>query len=150
VPEHHGAAPVTLVQRIRVWSDPLGSQPGVEVGIPDVVAAGARLQAEATTGDFELLPMRTQTVDALVRDGVIPRVDFLKVDVEGADLGVLEGAAETIASQRPRLAIACYHKPGDLVVIPDFMAALGVDYRWYLQCSTMTDLDTVAFAVAAD
>jgi hypothetical protein len=27
---------------------------------------------------------------------------------------------------------------------------LGVDYRWYLQCSTMTDVDTVAFAVPVD
>ncbi|MGH2895828.1 MAG: FkbM family methyltransferase, partial [Solirubrobacteraceae bacterium] len=139
-----------LAQRIRVWSDPLGPQLGAEVWMPDVIAAGATLQAEATAGDFELLPMRTQTIDALVRDAAIPRVDFLKVDVEGADLGVLEGAAETIASQRPRLAIACYHKPDDLVAIPDFVAGLGVDYRWYLQCSTMTDVDTVAFAVSAD
>jgi hypothetical protein len=86
-------------------------------------------------------------VDELVGDGVVPRVDFIKVDVEGADLGVLEGAAETIRRQRPRLAIACYHRPDDLVAIPDFVAGLGVDYRWYLQCSTMTDVDTVAFAV---
>ncbi len=27
------------------------------------------------------------------------------------------------------------------------LAGLGVDFRWYLQCSTMTDVDTVAFAV---
>ena len=137
-----------LAERIHVWTDPLGPEPGVEVWMPDVIAAGATLQTQAgTTGEFESIPMRTQTIDELVRDGAIPRVDFLKVDVEGADLGVLQGAAETIRTQRPRLAIACYHKPDDLVVIPDFVAGLGVDYRWYLQCSTMTDVDTVAFAV---
>ncbi len=140
-----------LAQGIHVWSEPLGPEPGVEVWIPDVVAAGATLQTQpGMTGEFESIPMRTQTVDDLVRAGTIAHVDFLKVDVEGADLGVLEGAAETIRSQRPRLAIACYHKPDDLVVIPDFLAGLGVDYRWYLQCSTMTDVDTVAFAVPAD
>jgi FkbM family methyltransferase len=139
-----------LAQRIHVWPDPLGPQSGIEVWMPDVVAAGATLQADATPGKFEVIPMRTQTIDELVRSGTIPRVDFVKVDVEGADLGVLEGAAETIRSQRPRLAIACYHKPDDLVVIPDFVAGLGVEYRWYLQCSTMTDVDTVAFAVPAD
>ena len=58
-------------------------------------------------------------MDELGGDGVVPRVDFIKVDVEGADLGVLESAAETIRSQRPRLAIACYHRPDDLVAIPD-------------------------------
>jgi FkbM family methyltransferase len=137
-----------LAERIHVWPDPLGPEPGVEVWMPDVIAAGATLQARAeAVGEFESISMRTQTIDDLVRDGAIPRVDFLKVDVEGADLGVLQGAAETIRGQRPRLAIACYHKPDDLVVIPDFLAGLGVDYRWYLQCSTMTDVDTVAFAV---
>lgn len=139
-----------LARRIHVWSDPLGPHSGVEVWMPDVIAAGATLQAEATAGPFEMIPMRTRTIDDLVREGSIPRVDFVKVDVEGADLGVLEGAAQTIRAQRPRLAIACYHKPDDLVVIPDYVAGLGVDYRWYLQCSTMTDVDTVAFAVPVD
>lgn len=137
-----------LAERIHVWSEPLGPEPGVEVYIPDVIAAGATVQAQAgAVGEFETIAMPTQTIDALVAAGAIPRVDFLKVDVEGADVGVLQGAAETIRAQRPRMAIACYHKPDDLVVIPDFVAGLGVDYRWYLQCSTMTDVDTVAFAV---
>jgi FkbM family methyltransferase len=140
-----------LAQRIKVWSDPLGPQPGTEVWMPDVIAAGASLQATGgSVGDFEVIAMRTQTIDALVRDGAIPRVDFLKVDVEGADVGVLQGAAETIRTQRPCLAVACYHKPDDLVVIPDLIAGLGLEYRWYLQCSTMTDVDTVAFAVPVD
>ena len=30
---------------------------------------------------------------------------------------------------------------------PDSLAGLGVDYRWYLRCSTLTDVDTVAIAV---
>lgn len=137
-----------LAERIHARSEPLGPESGLEVFMPDVIAAGATMQAEAgPVGEFETIPMRTQTIDTLVRDGAIPRVDFLKVDVEGADLGVLEGAAETIRTQGPRLAIACYHRPDDLVVIPDFVAGLGVEYRWYLQCSTMTDVDTVAFAV---
>jgi FkbM family methyltransferase len=137
-----------LAERIQVWPVPLGPEPDVEVFMPDVIAAGATLQVQpGTVGDFETISMRTQTIDALVSDAAIARVDFLKVDVEGADLGVLEGAAETIRGQRPRLAIACYHKPDDLVMIPDFVSGLGVDYRWYLQCSTMTDVDTVAFAV---
>ena len=94
-----------------------------------------------------MIECRTHSIDTLVAQRRIPRVDFIKVDVEGADLGVLEGAAETIRTSRPRLAIACYHKPDDLIKIPDFIASLGVPYKWYLQCSTMTDIDTVAFAV---
>jgi FkbM family methyltransferase len=140
-----------LAPRITVWEDPLAAGPGEPVWIPDVIAAGATIQGRPTSDrGHQMLELRTQSVDALMAEGRLPRVDFLKVDVEGADLGVLRGAADTIRSQRPRLAIACYHKPDDLVAIPDFVASLGVNYRWYLQCSTMTDVDTVAFAVPAD
>ena len=52
-------------------------------------------------------------------------MDFLKVDVEGADVGVLEGAAQTLVAQRPRLALACYHKPDDLVRFPDWSTRSG-------------------------
>ena len=46
-----------------------------------------------------------------------------------------------------RKAVRCIP---DTVRIPDFVASLGVEYRWYLQCSTMTDVDTVAFGVPVD
>ncbi|MGH2896627.1 MAG: FkbM family methyltransferase, partial [Solirubrobacteraceae bacterium] len=133
--DHNLTLNPVLAPRIHVWSDPLGPEDGTEVFMPDVIAAGATLQPTDIAGEFGTIAMRTQTIDSMVRGGAIPRIDFLKVDVEGADVGVLEGAAETIRTQRPRLAIACYHKPDDLVAIPDFVAGLGVDYRWYLQCS---------------
>jgi hypothetical protein len=76
-------------------------------------------------------------------------VDFIKVDVEGAELDVLRGAAHTLRTQRPRLALAVYHRPEDPAVLPAFVASLDVSYRWYLQCSTMTDVDTVLFGVPA-
>jgi FkbM family methyltransferase len=137
-----------LAPRITVWGDPLGPSAGDMVLMPNVIGAGAASQTDlAGDEQVEMLELSLQSVDALVAERRIARVDFLKIDVEGADLGVLEGAAETIRSQRPRLAIACYHKPDDLVTIPDFIASLGMSYTWYLQCSTMTDVDTVAFAV---
>ena len=137
-----------LASRITVWDDPLGATTGEAVWIPDVIAAGATTQSGAGDANgFPTLELSTQTIDAFVAQAQLPRVDFLKVDVEGADLGVLHGAADTIRRDRPRLALACYHKPDDLVTIPDFISSLDVDYRWYLQCSTMTDVDTVAFGV---
>ncbi len=135
-----------LAPRVHVHPTPLGAHAGETVWIDNVIAAGATVREQA--GDRAAsVQLSTDTVDALVQRGEIERVDFLKVDVEGADLGVLQGAAETIAQQRPRLAIAAYHRPDDLVSIPEFIASLQVEYRWYLQCSTMTDVDTVAFGV---
>jgi FkbM family methyltransferase len=140
-----------LAQRIHVWPHPLGSDANARVWIDDVLAAGAHVHDNAQGyGHGEKLELRGETIDALVGCGAIERVDFLKVDVEGADVGVLAGAAETIRTQRPRLAVACYHRPDDLIRIPDLVASLGVPYRWYLQCSTMTRVDTVVFGVPDD
>ncbi|HET6449032.1 MAG TPA: FkbM family methyltransferase [Conexibacter sp.] len=140
-----------LVPRVTVWEDPLAPVAGETVWVRDTVSAGAQMQGELPPGDDphgrETVALRTETIDALVERGALPRVDFLKVDVEGADVGVLEGAAQTLVEQRPRLALACYHKPDDLVRIPDLIAELGLAYRWYLQCSTMTPVDTVLFGV---
>jgi FkbM family methyltransferase len=141
----------SLAERTTVWGDPVAPRAGETLWIPDVVAAGATVQDELRADEQrQMVKLQTTSVDALCASGQIDRVDFLKVDVEGADLGVLQGAANTIHTHRPRLALACYHKPDDLVQIPDFIASLGVEYRWYLQCSTMTDVDTVAFGVPVD
>jgi len=138
-----------LAPRVQVWGDPLAPVAGETLWVRDAVSAGAQMQGElpADQSGAEAVELRTETIDALVERGALERVDFLKVDVEGADVGVLEGAARTLVEQRPRLALACYHKPDDLVRIPDLVAELGLAYRWYLQCSTMTPIDTVLFGV---
>lgn len=139
-----------IAARIRTWDVPLAATPGDTVFIPDGLAAGATVRAEACEVEGPVCELRTDTIDAIVRRGDLPRVDFLKVDVEGADLGVLEGAAETIGSYRPRLALAAYHRPEDLATLPGFVESLGVAYRWYMQCSTMTDVDAVLFGVPVE
>jgi FkbM family methyltransferase len=140
-----------LAPRITVHEHALAAIPGETVHLPDVIGAGATMQEEESHDHARpTVAVPTHSIDALLAGGEIPRVDFLKIDVEGADLGVLQGATETIRTHRPRLAVACYHKPDDLVTIPDLVASTGVPYRWYLQCSTMTDVDTVAFGVPVD
>lgn len=58
------------------------------------------------------------TIDKLVRDLALERVDFIKMDIEGAERRALAGARQTLRSQRPRLAIAAYHLPDDPEKIP--------------------------------
>ena len=140
-----------LAPRVTV-GDPLGPVADESVWVRDSVSAGAQMQPElpddaSDPHGREAVELRTETIDALVASGALPRLDFLKIDVEGADVGVLEGAAQTLQEHRPRLALACYHKPDDLVRFPDLVDSLGLAYRWYLQCSTMTPVDTVLFGV---
>ncbi len=139
-----------LNERITVHDVPLGATAGETLWIEDALAPGAGLKtAEEMQGRPNMVETRIETIDALVERGELSQVDFIKLDVEHAELSVIKGAANTIRSQRPRLAISIYHRPDDLATIPAAIEQLGVSYRWYLQCSTMNDIDTVAFGVPA-
>jgi FkbM family methyltransferase len=53
-------------------------------------------------------------LDDLVIGGVIPPPDFVKIDVEGAEVEVIEGAQETMTRYRPTLIIEL-HGTGNLL-----------------------------------
>ncbi len=52
------------------------------------------------------------TIDRLVIDLGLPKVDFVKIDAEGSELGILEGA-RNILKGNVRLAVAAYHDIGE-------------------------------------
>ena len=89
-------------------------------------------------------PMRS--LDSLVADGTIRRVDFIKMDIEGAELDALHGAAESIRRFRPRLAISIYHRPEDYYTIREFICNAVPSYRFYLDNYTISDGETVLYA----
>lgn len=72
------------------------------------------------------------TIDKLVAELNLPRVDFIKMDIEGAEVPALHGAHDTITRFKPRLAIATEHKPDDEYTIPAAARALRSDYQ--MQC----------------
>lgn len=69
------------------------------------------------------------TIDHLVSELKLPRVDFIKMDVEGAESRALVGARETLTRDKPRMAIAAEHSPEDEVTIPKTVRSLRGDYR---------------------
>lgn len=75
------------------------------------------------------------------------RVSFIKLDVEGAELRALKGAEKTIRRCRPRLAICIYHKPEDVIEIPEYILSLHEDYRLYIRHYQLSDCETVLYAV---
>jgi len=69
------------------------------------------------------------TIDKIVGELALPRVDFIKMDIEGAEVNALQGARETLLRFRPRLAIATEHKFDDEVAIPNAVRAIRSDYQ---------------------
>jgi FkbM family methyltransferase len=90
----------------------------------------------------------SDSIDALVERGVVNRVDFIKLDIEGSELSALHGAEATLRRFRPRLAIAAYHRRDDLLTIPEYIHGLNLGYRFRLRHPTMHGEETVLFAIA--
>jgi FkbM family methyltransferase len=69
------------------------------------------------------------TIDRIAAELGLPRVDFIKMDVEGAEVKALAGAAGVLARFKPRLAIATEHKPDDQFTIPAAVRQARADYQ---------------------
>lgn len=74
-------------------------------------------------------------------------VDFIKLDVEGAELQALQGARKLILRSRPVLALSLYHQPQDLWELPLALADLCEDYRFHVRQHYFNSFDSVLYAV---
>ena len=88
----------------------------------------------------------TLTIDDLVARRGLPRVDFIKMDVEGAETMALVGAENTIRAHHPKLAISLYHRPEDLLQIPQLIKAIDPRYQLHLGHYTIHAEETVLYA----
>jgi len=88
----------------------------------------------------------TVSIDALVKEKNITKLDFIKMDIEGTEPKALEGAIESIRKFRPKLAIANYHSMEDFVNIPKWILDLNLDYEIFIGHYTIHHEETVLFA----
>ena len=87
----------------------------------------------------------TDTIDNITGG---EKISFIKMDIEGAELEALQGAAETIKKFKPTLAICAYHKAEDLITLPQFIKSLNPDYKLYLRKHTLAiDTELVLYAI---
>jgi len=69
------------------------------------------------------------TIDKLAAELKLARVDFIKMDIEGAEVRALEGGRETIARFHPRMALSVYHAPDHPENVPKAARAAWSGYR---------------------
>ena len=86
---------------------------------------------------------------AAALDQIVPQasVDFIKLDVEGAEALVLQGARRIIERSRPVLAISLYHNPADIWELPELLFGLCQDYKFYIRQHCFNSFESVLYAV---
>ncbi len=85
-------------------------------------------------GKGKTVAVNQETADRLVNaSGIAP--SFIKMDLEGAEINAINGAAKTIEEYGPRLIIAAYHRIDDLWTIPKLLLSINPAYKIYLRKS---------------
>ena len=90
------------------------------------------------------------TIDKFVEENDIEKIDYIKMDVEGAERTILEGGVKTIKKFKPHLAIAIYHGGKlfmeDFYDIPLFIKnIMGEDYQYYIRTFSPWCGETILF-----
>ncbi len=69
------------------------------------------------------------TIDIAVAELKLDHVDFMKLDIEGAEVRALHGARQTLTRFHPRMSIAAEHYATDAVEIPKAVKSLVANYE---------------------
>ncbi len=136
-----------LAERVEIVPHPLWSKSGEKLYVEGIGPA-AHITPTQKTKDAK--PVETLTIDDLARAKGLPHVDFIKMDIEGAELEALKGAEDSIRRFRPRLAISVYHRLPDFWEIAQWIDGLGLGYRFHLRHFTIHAEETVLFAEVSD
>lgn len=96
------------------------------------VSAGGTMSGSSVVIHDETRPGKIKvpltTIDLLVEELHLPRVDFIKMDIEGSEKWALRGGTQTIRKFRPRMALSTEHLPDDAYAIPRTVTTIRPDY----------------------
>jgi FkbM family methyltransferase len=87
------------------------------------------------------------SIDFLVEQHRLDRVDVIKLDVEGAEAQALHGARQTLERMRPALHVSIYHRPNDLFELPLMLDDWLDGYRFWIGHHNFYHTETDLYAV---
>ncbi|MDR1916172.1 MAG: FkbM family methyltransferase [Synergistaceae bacterium] len=94
---------------------------------PDTNIGSGKVGAGGNKED-KTVSVQAVSLDVFVKKHNLPRVDFIKADIEGAERYMLMGAQETLRVFKPRLALCTYHLPDDRQVMRDLILKANPSY----------------------
>lgn len=87
------------------------------------------------------------TVDAFFNGKPL---DYIKVDVEGAEPEVLAGAWKTIERTRPVIGLSIYHAPEDVFTLPLHLIQRLKGYAFHVRAHDHDGIDFIVYAVPVE
>ena len=110
----------------------LGSSSGqatliVEAGVSGEGRVQTAADGSAPSGDA-VVPVQVEPLDREIATNGLPPPDFIKIDVEGFEIDVLQGMSSTIATHRPRIFVEVHQlseRPANSNEVITFLLAAG-------------------------
>lgn len=81
------------------------------------------------------------TLDSYIKE----KICFLKADIEGFEIKMLEGARNLICEYKPKIAICIYHSPFDLFYIAKYIKQLVPEYKMQICHHSISKMETVLY-----
>lgn len=131
-----------IASRINILEAPVWSTSGVSL-TASCSGPGAAAKPGGASGG-----VRSLSIDDMVVRENLDRVDFIKMDIEGAEYEALKGATSTLQIHRPDLALCVYHSRDDFTRLARYVDGLGLGYRFALGHFTIHAEETVLYATA--
>lgn len=132
-----------LKKRIEIIDNSLWEKSGNRLYCWDN-GPGSRVSGEKITDEDKKIT--TVSIDDFVFENKVKKIDFIKLDIEGAEMKALQGAIKTIKKFKPKLALSLYHHLNDFYIIPKFINSLDLGYSFYLDHFTIHAEETILFA----
>ena len=129
-------SPEILTVNAAVWHS---------TGDGEFSSSGNRNSSISSTTSYE---HKDTDVSLVSVDSLLLQPDFIKYDVEGAELEALTGTDATILNSHPTLLVSLYHRSRDIFAIPNY---LGRKYPFYrmtlrrLRCLPAWEIDLLLF-----
>jgi FkbM family methyltransferase len=101
-----------------------------------------------TSGKTHVDSPQTSNTKVFRFDSLEPnnKVSHIKLDVEGLEVEALLGMADTIKNYNPKLALSIYHKPEDILKIPQLIMKLGKYSKFSIRNYAHQSFETIFYA----
>jgi hypothetical protein len=88
-------------------------------GTSSFFGSANRNSSIASTSSYE---HKDNIVNTIKIDSIIPnKIDYIKYDVEGAELEALQGSDKVISEYKPTLLVSAYHRSCDIFTLINYI-----------------------------